>query len=152
MLLLTPATTTLCWTIHGEPSIIHMLQSEVVTSLSPGEAGIVLLFMAGMLRSQTHVLLSTAVALMPHCGFLVDTQQLRTESSLEMSVVTGTITAAILGLFLLKSKPVQAIITSMSWSNQLSVLQHTVEVIIFTRGFCIICLLIFMSHFFFSCY
>ncbi len=108
-----------------------MLQSEVVTSLSPGEAGIVLLFMAGTLRSRTHVLLSTAVALTSHCGFLVDTQQLRMESSLEMSAVTGTITAVISDLTPLKSKPVQAIIMSMSWLVQLSVLQHTVQVIIF---------------------
>ncbi len=109
-----------------------MLQSEVVTSLSPGEGGIVLLFMAGMLRSRTHVLLSTAVALIFHCGFLVDTQQLRMESSLEMSAVTGIITAVISALTPLKSKPVQAIIMSMSWLVQLSVLQHTVQVIIFT--------------------
>ncbi len=54
------------------------------------------------------------------------------ESSLEMSAVTMAITAAILGLTLSKSKPVQAIIMSMSWLVQLSVIQHTVQVIIFT--------------------
>ncbi len=78
------------------------------------------------------MLLSTAVALFSHCGFVVDTQQSRTESSLEMSVVTVAVTAVITGLTPLKSKPVQAIITSMSWLDQLSVMQHTVQVIIFT--------------------
>ncbi len=57
---------------------------------------------------------------------------MRTESSLEMFVVTGAITAAILGLFPLKSKPVQAIIMSMSCLDQWSVINHTVHVIIFT--------------------
>ncbi len=75
---------------------------------------------------------SIAVVLIPHCGFVVDTQQLGMESSLEMSVVTGTITAVCTGLFPLKSKPVQAIIMSMSLLDQLSVMQHTVQVIIFT--------------------
>ncbi len=54
------------------------------------------------------------------------------ESSLEMSAVTGAVTAAITGLTPLKSKPVQAIIMSMSWLVQLSAIQHTVQVIIFT--------------------
>ncbi len=62
----------------------------------------------------------------------MDTQQLRMESSLEMSVVTLAVTAVITGLTPSKSKPVQAIITSMSWLDQLSVIQHTVQVIIFT--------------------
>ncbi len=75
---------------------------------------------------------SIAVALISHCGFMVDTQQLRMESSLEMSVVIGRITAAITGLIPLKLKPVQAIIMSMSWLVQLSAVQHTVQVIIFT--------------------
>ncbi len=62
----------------------------------------------------------------------MDTQQLKMESSLEMSAVMLSITAVITGLTPLKSKPVQAIIMSMSWLHQLSVLQHTVQVIIFT--------------------
>ncbi|XDV15971.1 hypothetical protein PO909_015878 [Leuciscus waleckii] len=49
------------------------------------------------------------------------------ESSLEMSAVTGSITAAITGLFPLKSKPVQAIIMSMSWLDRLTVILHTVQ-------------------------
>ncbi len=77
------------------------------------------------------MLFSTAVVLISHCGFVVDTQQLRIESSLEMSAVMLSITAVITGLFPLKSKPVQAIIMSMSWLDQLSVIQHTVQVIIF---------------------
>ncbi len=62
----------------------------------------------------------------------MDTQQLRMESSLEMSAVTGTIIAVISGLFPLKSKPVQAITMSMSLLDQLTVILHTVQVIIFT--------------------
>ncbi len=50
----------------------------------------------------------------------MDTQELRMELSLEMSVVMLSITAVITGLTPLKSKPVQAIITSMSWLDQLS--------------------------------
>ncbi len=73
-----------------------------------------------------------AVALILHCGFVVDTQELQMESSLEMSVVTLAVTAAITGLTPSKSKPVQAIIMSMTWLHQLSVIQHTVQVIIFT--------------------
>ncbi|KAL1281200.1 hypothetical protein QQF64_000003 [Cirrhinus molitorella] len=41
LICLIPATTTLYWIIHGEPPIIHMLQSEIVTDLSPGVAGFV---------------------------------------------------------------------------------------------------------------
>ncbi len=78
------------------------------------------------------MLLSTAVALISHCGFVVDTQQFRMESSLEMSVVTLSVTVVITGLTPLKSKPVLAIIMSMSWLDQRSVIQHTVQVIIFT--------------------
>ncbi|XP_048054344.1 adhesion G protein-coupled receptor E1-like [Megalobrama amblycephala] len=74
-----------------------MIESGSVTSLSPGAAGIVSSSTARALISQISVLLGIAVALMPHCGYAVDTQQLRMESSLEMSVVTGTITAAISG-------------------------------------------------------
>ncbi len=77
------------------------------------------------------MLFSIAVVLISHCGFVVDTQQLRIESSLEMSAVMLSITAVITGLFPLKSKHVQAIIMSMSWLDQLSVIQHTVQVIIF---------------------
>ncbi len=78
------------------------------------------------------MLLSTAVALISLCGFVVDIQQLRMESSLEISAVSGTITTVMSGLTPFNSKPVQAIIMSMSWSDQLSVFQHTVKVIIFT--------------------
>ncbi len=78
------------------------------------------------------MLLCTAVALISHCGFVVDTRQLKMESSLEMSVVTLAVTAVMSDLTPLKSKPVQAIITSMSWLDQLSVIHHTVQVIIFT--------------------
>jgi len=85
-----------------------------------------------MFRSQTHVLQHTGVALLPRCGYVVDTQQLRMEPSLEMFAVTGAITAAFLDHFPLKSKPVQAIIMSMSWLVQLYAIQHTVQVIIFT--------------------
>ncbi|XDV15943.1 hypothetical protein PO909_015867 [Leuciscus waleckii] len=49
------------------------------------------------------------------------------ESSLEMSAVTMTVTAVISGLFPLKSKPVQAIIMSMSWLDQLPAILHTVQ-------------------------
>ncbi len=77
------------------------------------------------------MLLSTAVALISLCGFTVDTQKLRMESSLEMSAVMLTVTAVITGLTPLKSKPVQAIIMSMSWLHQLISVQHTVQVIIF---------------------
>ncbi len=73
-----------------------------------------------------------AVAPILHCGFVVDTQELQMESSLEISVVTLKVTAAFTGLTPSKSKPVQAIITSMSWLDQRSVIQHTVQVIIFT--------------------
>ncbi len=38
--LLTPATTTLCWIIHGEPLAIH-IPPPCVTPQSPGAAGIV---------------------------------------------------------------------------------------------------------------
>ncbi len=75
------------------------------------------------------------VALLPHCGFVVDTQQLRMESSLEMFVVTGTFTAAITSLFPLKSKPVQEIIMSMSWLVQPYAIQHTAQVIYFHEFF-----------------
>ncbi len=114
---LTPATTTLCGTIHGEPSIIHMLQLQTksVTEISPGAAGIGSSLTTRVLTSQTRVFLSTAVGLISLCGFVVDTQELRMESSLEMSAVTGIITAVISDLTPLKSKPVQAIIMSMSW-------------------------------------
>ncbi len=78
------------------------------------------------------MLLSIAVALISLCGFVVDTQELRMESSVEMSAVTGAVTAVISDLTPLKSKPVQAIIMSMSWLDQLSVMQYTVQVIIFT--------------------
>ncbi len=78
------------------------------------------------------MLLSTAVALISLCGFVVDTQQLRMESSLEISAVTGTIPAVISALTPLKSKPVQAIIMSMSWLVQMPAMQYTVQVIIFT--------------------
>ncbi len=60
----------------------------------------------------------------------VDTQELRMESSLEMSAVTGAVTAAITVLPPLKSKHVRAIIMSMSWLVQMSAIQHTVQVII----------------------
>ncbi len=62
----------------------------------------------------------------------MDTQQYRMESSLERPALSGVISAAISGLFPSKSKPVQAIIMSMSWSVQLSAMQPTVQVIIFT--------------------
>ncbi len=74
----------------------------------------------------------------------MDTQQLRTESSLEMSVVTIAITAAITGLTPLKSKPVQAIIMSISWFHQCSV-QHTVQVIIFSLGLFLGIFIVFVS-------
>ncbi len=77
------------------------------------------------------MLLSTAVALKSLCGFMVDTQELQMESSVEISAVMLTVTAVISGLTPLKSKPVQAIIMSMSWLHQLAV-QLTVQVIIFT--------------------
>ena len=102
-----------------------------VTPMSPGAAGIVSSLTAWMLRSQIRVLQHMAVALIFHCGFVVDTQEFKMESSLEMSAVTGTITAAITGLTPLKSKPVQAIIMSMSWLDQLWIGQPTVQVIIF---------------------
>ncbi len=88
--------------------------------------------MVWVLTSQTRVLHIVTVALMSHCGYLMDTQQYRMESSLERPALSGVISAAISGLFPSKSKPVQAIIMSMSWSVQLSAMQPTVQVIIFT--------------------
>ncbi len=67
------------------------------------------------------------------------------ESPLEMSALTLIITAASLGLFPLKSKPVQAIIMSMSWLGQLSVMQHIVQVIIFTSALFFRIVMVFVS-------
>ncbi len=77
----------------------------------------------------------------------MDTQQLRMESSLEMSVVTGTITAVITGLTPLKSKPVQAIIMSMSWLVQLDAIQHTVQVIHMRHLYTFISFVFLFNHY-----
>ncbi|XP_051559503.1 pancreatic secretory granule membrane major glycoprotein GP2-like [Myxocyprinus asiaticus] len=65
--LLTPATTTLCWTILGDPPTTQ-IKPVCVARMSTGSAGIVSSIRAGTLRCQTHVLKSIDVALKSHCG------------------------------------------------------------------------------------
>ncbi len=114
--------------------------------MSTGSAGTISSFMVRALRWQTHVLICIVVALISRCGWTEDIQMLRMEWSLEVSAVTGTITAAMSNPILLKSKPVQEVIMSTSFWGQLTAIWHTVQVSIFCIHPCMcLCNVIFMT-------